>query len=248
MTISRPNSTFSIVAHRGLSKRYPENSYIGLKAALELPIDMLEIDVHYTKDKQLVVIHDDTIDRTSNGRGKVIDYTYEQLQQFDFGIKWGEAFKGTRISKLEDILQLARQYSKILLIELKVPQQYPGIEDMLLDVLDRYHMPKRQVILQSFDEESVRSIATKTTEYKLGVLISKKKYWHRLPNFEDISQYADYINPNYSIVTKKFIDGAHQVNLKVMPYTVNEAKAAQSLIKLGVDSIITDIPDELFQL
>ena len=73
---------------------------------------------------------------------------------------------------------------------------------MLLDVLDRYHMPKRQVILQSFDEESVRSIATKTTEYKLGVLISKKKYWHRLPNFEDISQYADYINPNYSIVTK----------------------------------------------
>ena len=87
MKIARPNQTFQIVAHRGLPEDYPENTLIAYKHALMLHIDMLEIDVHYTKDKQLVIIHDDTIDRTSNGKGKVKDYTLEELREFDFGVK-----------------------------------------------------------------------------------------------------------------------------------------------------------------
>lgn len=87
MKIARPNQTIQIVAHRGLPEDYPENTLIAYKHALMLHIDMLEIDVHYTKDKQLVIIHDDTIDRTSNGKGKVKDYTLEELREFDFGVK-----------------------------------------------------------------------------------------------------------------------------------------------------------------
>ena len=84
MKIQKPNTSFQIVAHRGLSQKYPENTLEGFKAALMQHIDMLEIDVHFTKDKQLVVIHDDSIDRTSNQKGKVKDFTLEELKQFDF--------------------------------------------------------------------------------------------------------------------------------------------------------------------
>ena len=93
MKIARPNHSFQIVAHRGLPEDYPENTLIAYKHALMLHIDMLEIDVHYTKDKQLVVIHDDTIDRTSNGKGKVIDYTLDELREFDFGAYRGISSK-----------------------------------------------------------------------------------------------------------------------------------------------------------
>ena len=86
MKIRRPNQHFQIVAHRGLPEDYPENTLIAYRHALMLHIDMLEIDVHYTKDKELVVIHDDTIDRTSNGKGKVSDFTLKELKALDFGL------------------------------------------------------------------------------------------------------------------------------------------------------------------
>ena len=103
---TKPNTSFQIVAHRGLSQKYPENTVEGFKAALMQHIDMLEIDVHFTKDKQLVVIHDDSIDRTSNQKGKVKDFTLEELKQFDFGIRHGETFKNTRISTFSEVLSL----------------------------------------------------------------------------------------------------------------------------------------------
>ncbi|MCE3399617.1 glycerophosphodiester phosphodiesterase, partial [Staphylococcus aureus] len=111
----------------------PENTLIAYKHALMLHIDMLEIDVHYTKDKQLVIIHDDTIDRTSNGKGKVKDYTLEELREFDFGVKRGDAFKGERIPTFDEVLDLVNNFSKKLLIEIKTPSQYPGIEEMIVD-------------------------------------------------------------------------------------------------------------------
>ena len=110
MKIARPNQTFQIVAHRGLPEDYPENTLIAYKHALMLHIDMLEIDVHYTKDKQLVIIHDDTIDRTSNGKGKVKDYTLEELREFDFGVK--EVMRSVNVYLFDEVLDLVNNFSK----------------------------------------------------------------------------------------------------------------------------------------
>ena len=151
MKIARPNQSFQIVAHRGLPEDYPENTLIAYKHALMLHIDMLEIDVHYTKDKQLVVIHDDTIDRTSNGKGKVLDYTLDELREFDFGAYRGDKFKGERIPTLDEVLDLVDHFSKRLLLEIKKPSQYPGIEEMIVEKLKERGIPKHKVILQSFD-------------------------------------------------------------------------------------------------
>ncbi len=248
MKIIKPNAAFQIVAHRGLSHRYPENTIEGFKGALMQHIDMLEIDVHFTKDKELVVIHDDTIDRTSNGKGKVMDYTLEELRNFDFGVKHSKAFSNTKISTFDEVLEVFNHYSKKLLIELKVPSQYPGIEEAVLQRLKAHQVPSHKAILQSFDTESVKRLSKLQSSYQLGVLVSKKKYWYKLPNFEEIAEYASFVNPNYKLVNKKFMTHAHENGLNVIPYTVNKAKDVKKMINLGVDGIISDIPDELFKL
>ncbi|BBD92242.1 glycerophosphodiester phosphodiesterase [Staphylococcus caprae] len=248
MKIARPNHSFQIVAHRGLSEDYPENTLIAYKHALMLHIDMLEIDVHYTKDKQLVVIHDDTIDRTSNGKGKVIDYTLDELREFDFGAYRGDKFKGERIPTLDEVLDLVDHFSKKLLLEIKKPSQYPGIEEMIVEKLKERGMPKHKVILQSFDFDCVKKLAEMNLEFELGVLLSKKQYWYKLPNFKEIAKVADYANPNYALVTKRFMKHAHEEMLKVLPYTVNESKAVKKLIDVEVDGVISDIPEDIFKL
>ncbi|MFW3590998.1 glycerophosphodiester phosphodiesterase [Staphylococcus caprae] len=248
MKIARPNQSFQIVAHRGLPEDYPENTLIAYKHALMLHIDMLEIDVHYTKDKQLVVIHDDTIDRTSNGKGKVIDYTLDELREFDFGAYRGDKFKGERIPTLDEVLDLVDHFSKTLLLEIKKPSQYPGIEEMIVEKLKERSMPKHKVILQSFDFDCVKKLAEMNLEFELGVLLSKKQYWYKLPNFKEIAKVADYANPNYALVTKRFMKHAHEEMLKVLPYTVNESKAVKKLIDFEVDGVISDIPEDIFKL
>ena len=224
MKFRRPNQHFQIVAHRGLPEDYPENTIIAYRHALMLHIDMLEIDVHYTKDKELVVIHDDTIDRTSNGKGKVSDFTLKELKA------------------------LADNFSQKLLIEIKKPSQYPNIENMIVDKLKERQISKSKVILQSFDFDCVKKLSAMNLDYELGLLISKKKYWHKLPNFKKIAKVADYANPNYQIVSKKFMQLAHEEELKVLPYTVNKLKESQKLIDIGVDGIISDVPEDLFEL
>lgn len=237
------NSQIKVVAHRGLSSKYPENTLIAYKAALQLNIDYLEIDIHKTADNKLVVIHDDSVDRTSNGTGKIKDYTMEKLQQLDYGLWKGESFRGQTILEFKDVLKLVKQYNKKLLIEIKKPEQYPGIEQLLLKQLEEAQVQHSNIVIQSFDMESIKKIYATGVNYKLGVLISAKKYWYRRPNFKKIATFAHFLNPNYKLVTTKFVATAHKYNLKVMPYTVNDKVISAKLIKSNIDGIITDASD-----
>lgn len=237
------NSQIKVVAHRGLSSKYPENTLIAYEAALQLNIDYLEIDIHKTADNKLVVIHDDSVDRTSNGTGKIKDYTMEQLQQLDYGLWKGESFRGQTILEFKDVLKLVKQYNKKLLIEIKKPEQYPGIEQLLLKQLKEAQVQSSNIVIQSFDMESIKKIYATGVNYKLGVLISAKKYWYRRPNFKKIATFAHFLNPNYKLVTTKFVASAHKYNLEVMPYTVNDKVISAKLIKSNIDGIITDAPD-----
>ena len=237
------NNQIKVVAHRGLSIKYPENTLIAYEAALQLNIDYLEIDIHKTADNKLVVIHDDTVDRTSNGTGKIKDYTLEQLRQLDYG-KWkGGSFSGQSILQFEDVLRLATQYNKRLLIEIKKPEQYSGIEELLLTQLKDARVKPSNIVIQSFNMESIEKINAAGVDYKLGVLISAKKYWYRRPNFKKIARFAHFLNPNYKLVTKKFVTLAHKYQLEVMPYTVNDKTIHSKLLKTNIDGIITDAPD-----
>ncbi|MDN5808854.1 MAG: glycerophosphodiester phosphodiesterase, partial [Staphylococcus equorum] len=235
MTIYTSDNKLILVAHRGIATYFPENTMIAFKAALISDIDILEIDIHRTLDNQLVVIHDDSIDRTSNGSGKIKDMTLAALQQFDYGITKDNKFEGETLPTLDEVIKLIQDYPQKLLIELKQPQNYPEIENELIDALNAWNLPKNKVIIQSFNQKSMKTIFDMNEGYELGVLISKKKYWYKLPPFKSIAAYANYVNPNYALVTEKFLKSAHQYRLSVMPYTVNEHEQAKSLQKLGVD-------------
>ncbi|MDT3959263.1 glycerophosphodiester phosphodiesterase family protein [Staphylococcus kloosii] len=237
------NNQIKVVAHRGFSIKYPENTLIAYEAALQLNIDYLEIDIHKTADNKLVVIHDDTVDRTSNGTGNIKDYTLQQLRQLDYGEWKGESFKGQTILEFRDVLKLVIQYNKRLLIEIKKPEQYPGIEQLLLKQLREARVKPSNIVIQSFNMKSIKKINEIGVDYKLGVLISVKKYWYRRPNFKMIASFAHFINPNYKLVTKKFVTTAHKYQLEVMTYTVNDKATHAKLLKTNIDGIITDAPD-----
>ncbi|MCC3683456.1 glycerophosphodiester phosphodiesterase, partial [Staphylococcus epidermidis] len=130
----------------------------------------------------------------------------------------------------------------------KKPSEYQNIENMVVDKLKERQISKSKVILQSFDFDCVKKLSAMKLDYELGLLISKKKNWPRLPNFKKIAKVADYANPNYQIVSKKFMQLAHEEELKVLPYTVNKLKESQKLIDIGVDGIISDVPEDLFEL
>ncbi|MDN6671336.1 MAG: glycerophosphodiester phosphodiesterase, partial [Staphylococcus equorum] len=115
MTIYTSDNKLILVAHRGIATYFPENTMIAFKAALISDIDILEIDIHRTLDNQLVVIHDDSIDRTSNGSGKIKDMTLAALQQFDYGITKDNKFEGETLPTLDEVIKLIQDYPQKLL-------------------------------------------------------------------------------------------------------------------------------------
>lgn len=126
-----------VAAHRGWSEKYPENTMQAFRAAVELGVDQIETDVRVTKDGELVLIHDAAVDRTTDGTGLVIDYTYDELMQLDAGIKKGEEFRGARIPKFTELLDYLKTLPTMTLdIELK---EYPtaGREELAYSVCDR---------------------------------------------------------------------------------------------------------------
>lgn len=142
-----------VAAHRGWSEDYPENTMIAFEKAMEIGCDQIETDVRVTKDGRLVLIHDHLVDRTTDGTGKVCDYTLEELQKLDAGSWKGEEFAGTRIPEFTDLMELVKDHPTMTLdVELK---EYPeegreelaySVCDRVLKILDDYGFTDRCVI------------------------------------------------------------------------------------------------------
>ena len=142
-----------VAAHRGVSETYPENTMEAFRAAVDVGVDQIETDVRITKDGELVLIHDATVDRTTNGVGKVCDLTLAELKSLDAGIKKGEQFKGAKIPTLRELLELVKDHPTMTLdIELK---EYPSEDreeiayatcDRILEMLEAYGYSDRCVI------------------------------------------------------------------------------------------------------
>src|SRR5699024_285116 len=178
MQLKEERQNLLLVAHRGLSSEYPENTLIAFQAALQSNIVMLEIDLHRTADGCLVVIHDDSIDRTSNGSEKIKATTLDALRQYDFGISKNSLFERQLIPTFEEVLQLIQSLTQSLLIKMKQLINYPGIESDLFNKLERYNINKDKVIIQSFDPNFIDVLYRKGIGCRLCVLIRRKRYWY----------------------------------------------------------------------
>ncbi len=232
------------VAHRGATGYAPENTVAGFDLAVDMKADYIEIDVQRSKDGELVLIHDTTVDRTTDGNGKVGDLTFEQLRSLDAGSWKGEQFAGELIPTFDEILE--RYRGKVgILIELKAPELYPGIEEEVAAALKTRNLDKPQnekIIIQSFNFESMKKMNDLLPRVPIGVLTSNSA--DATPEaLQEFSTYADWFNPSYGIVTKDLVNQVHEIGMKIGSWTVRSQEAADFLFDMGVDAIITDYPD-----
>ncbi|MFS0883581.1 glycerophosphodiester phosphodiesterase [Metabacillus niabensis] len=232
------------VAHRGATGYAPENTIAAFDLAVEMKADYIEIDVQRSKDGKLVLIHDTTVDRTTDGTGKVGDLTFDQLRSLDAGSWKGEQFVGEQIPTFEEILE--RYHGKVgILIELKAPELYPGIEEQVAKALKERNLDKPQnekIIIQSFNFESMKKVNDLLPKVPVGVLTSNRADT-TTEALQEFSTYADWFNPSYGIVTEELVNQVHSLGMKIGSWTVRSQEAADFLFEMNVDAIITDYPD-----
>lgn len=229
-----------IFAHRGYSQIYPENTMIAFKKAIEVGADGIETDVHLTKDGEIVITHDETLERVSNGTGMVKDYTYEELLKFDFGVKKSDQFKGERAPKLIDLIKLIKDTDLLLNIEIKVGfPLYPGIEEKVLDMIIEEGILDR-VIISSFNHYSLALLRNLNRDVKIAPLYASALY---KPYDYAKSLGANIIHPNHKVINKDVVKECHENGVKVNMYTVNNLDLAKKLKAMGADGIMTDNPE-----
>lgn len=231
------------IAHRGASGYAPENTFAAYFLALKMKADYLEIDVQMSRDGELVLIHDKTVERTTDGNGLVSEKTLHELKELDAGGWFSEEFKNERIPTLPEVFATFR--TKVgFLIELKYPSLYPGVEEKLARTLESFRLAESdKIIVQSFDEKAVQRIKKRLPKISVGVLVKYSIWGISSAKLKEISAYATYVNPNRSLITKKLVKRIHKNGMKVTPYAVYRKKTIQSFYNLGVDGIICDYPD-----
>lgn len=236
------------VAHRGASGHAPENTMGAFQKGFEMKADYIEIDVQMTEDGELVVIHDTTVDRTTNGTGYVGDLTLEEIRQLDAGSWFSEAYADEKVPTFEEVLDAFRGKVGIL-IELKAPELYPGVEEKIADALMERNMDQpnnEKIIIQSFNHESMKKSKELLPDLPHGVLAGPS--WANVTE-EQLAQfatYADYFNPNMNIVTDELVSDVHEAGMKIFPYTSRTQEQAFHLFNLNVDGIVTDYPEHVY--
>lgn len=229
-----------IIAHRGASGYAPENTMPAFEMALDMNAEGIELDVHTTKDGEVVVIHDHTIDRTSDGEGLVGGFTLDELRKFDYGSWYGDEFKGVTIPTLREVLELLRDWNGLLNIEIKSgPIIYEGIEQKVIDLIEEYEMADR-IIISSFNHYSLRDIKKIDPSIKIGLLygaglVEPWIYAKRLN--------AEALHPSYHNIIPELVEGCHENGIQLNPYTIDREQDIERMINAGVDGIITNYPD-----
>ena len=231
-------------AHRGASSDYPENTILALKEGIKSGASGLEIDVHRSKDNKLVVIHDEDIERTFMGKGLVKDFTLEELKTFKNRKKLFRDNKECHIPTLEEVLDLIKDIDILLNIELKTDViNYSGIEEDVVNLIKLYGVEDK-IILSSFNHESIKKVKA-ISNIKTAILYENP--------IKDVVKYAKSlgvyaIHPDIRLVSEELIKEAHENNLKVNIFTVNNPMHMRLLIKNKVDGAFTDYPELLNEI
>ena len=231
-----------IFAHRGYSAKYPENTIAAFQAAANLPIDGVEFDVHLTKDQQVVVIHDESVNRTSNGIGYVKDMRLKELRELDFGSWFSEEFQGERIPTLEEVLKVFHGTDLRVNIELKCDVfAYDQLEELVLGEVKALEMME-QVVISSFNHAAVARVASLAPNIENAALFNKTifnmmDYQEKLP--------AKALHVSFASAVRRPVRKALAKGAVVRVWTVNEVKQAARLVNTGVDAIFTDEPEKM---
>lgn len=227
-------------AHRGASAYAPENTLEAFELAVRQGADGIELDVQMTKDRKLVVAHDETIDRTSEGTGRIVDYTLAELKQFHFN-RTHASYREARIPELREVYDLLRLTDLTINVEIKTGiVLYAGIEALVLAETARMGMMER-VIFSSFYHRSLQLVKSLDRSAKTGILYSE--------GWVDVIPYAKRLGASaihplwYHLQDDELTGAARAVDLGVHAWTINRRGDMEWAVSRGADAIITDCPD-----
>ncbi len=232
-----------IIAHRGYRQKYPENTPAAFQAALEAGAPMVELDVMFSRDRKVVVIHDDTLARTTNGHGAVNDHTLEELKQLDAGSWFDARFADQRLPELSEVLDLVNGRACIN-IEIKAQayeHHHPpdAIEKQVVALVKQKNM-QDSVLLSSFEIDILVQIAA-LEEPPAIALISKTPVSRRIVEICNHLKVFSW-HPDHLIVTPRQVDMMHAAGLKVFPYNVDTLEDYVKMMDMTADGVITDDP------
>ncbi len=231
------------LAHRGASTQAPENTLAAFRKAAEVGVAGFEFDVQLSKDGFVVVIHDEKLERTTNGSGLVKDYTLEELQRLDAGKWFGEEFAGEKIPTLDQVLDEFASTAMVYNIELKSGIVfYPGLEEKVLEAVKCRNLSER-VVISSFNHYSLVTCRELNKDVRTGMLYVAGLYepWEYALKLGCYSVHPLF----YHLQHPELISGFREHNLAIYAWTVNEPVYMELMVAGGIDAIITDRPQDL---
>lgn len=228
-----------IFAHRGYSAKYPENTMKAFKEAEKTGADGIELDVQFTKDGEIVVIHDDKVDRTTNGTGYVKDFTYAELRKLDAGYQKKTLLKKEPIPSLREVFEWMQTNNLICNVEIKSDANtYMKIEQPVIDLIREYGLSDR-IIISSFNHYSIVYCYRIAPEIQIAPLYAEGLF---MPWVYAESIKAKGMHPNHKVVPNEIIKASLEYGIEVRPYTVNKEKDMRRLFEVNCSAFITDDP------
>ncbi|MGZ4495788.1 MAG: glycerophosphodiester phosphodiesterase [Nocardioides sp.] len=236
------------VAHRGASWLAPENTLAAVRAAVRSGAEHVEVDVQRTRDGALVVVHDTTLARTTDaarvlggsGPWRVGDVRLDQVRRLDAGAWHHPAYGGEPLPLLAEVVDALAGTGTGLLLEVKAPHLYPGIEADVAAELRGCPVP---LVVQSFDHRVMRSFKDLAPEVPVGLLGAVPR--RRLKRLAD---WADQLNPRHRAVGAAYVEAVHEAGMRCQVWTVDDPADLARAVAMGVDGVITNRPDRLLDL
>ncbi len=234
------------IAHRGASSAAPENTFAAFDQAIEAGADGIEFDVHLSKDNVPVVIHDEKLERTTNGEGRVRDFTADELKKYDAGKWFDPQFSGLEIPTLGEIFTRYRESNLLFNIELKnAGDPYPGIEEQVLECIGRYKFEEK-VIISSFNHDSLLLCRKLNPEVRTGIIYLEEimEPWHYARSLGCYSVHPLF----FYLQSEEILTGFQNHEIPLYPWTVNDTEQMEIFVNKNIEGIITDYPQELTKI
>lgn len=229
-------------AHRGFSGKYPENTMLAFEKAIEAGCEGMEFDVQFSKDGEMVIFHDETVNRTTNGKGRIKDHTFEELSLLDASYIYMGTYGVNRIPTLREYFDLVKDLPVISNIELKTGiYEYEGIERSVYDLIKEYDI-KDRIIISSFNHFTIRRMKAIDPTMKCGLL---EESW-----LIDAGKYVktagvECYHPIFRCLNDDVVNEVKSHGIEINTWTVNEVEDIEDMIRKNVDSVISNYPDRV---
>ena len=246
-----------VVGHKGASGYAPENTLASFQKAIDLGADMIEIDVHFSKDGEVIVFHDEEVSRTTDGEGYIHDFTLEEIKSLDAGGWFDTAFVGEQVPTLEETLDLIHgKIECVIDIKSKGHDYYHGFSKRIVEIIEEKNA-KEWCVVQAYDEQYLEDAFQADSTIRMKKIMMGEEETHLLAFYINAKHFTDHrnmhefyntLNPHYTTLSQRRIFRFKARGYKVYTYVVNDEKTMLKMMNMGVDGIITDFPDKMVSI